>query len=98
MTTHQVEIQRTINEELIPYDDTDDGKDHKAHIVNPPMNLHIYRRGMSPQDIVDTARLTGQEVVALCGYKWVPKRNPDKYDVCDVCMKIAEGIMREEGE
>lgn len=77
---------------------TDDGKDHKTHIVNPPKNLHIWQPGMTAQEIVDIARVTGQEVTALCGYKWVPKRNPDKYDVCQPCMDIAGELMRGNGE
>jgi DUF3039 family protein len=88
-----VTVQRTITEELVPYEDTDDGADHRAHIVNPPMNLHIWKPGMEGQDIVDLARLTGEEITALCGFKFVPKRNPDKYKACDPCLKIAGHIL-----
>jgi len=80
-----------------PYEDLND-PNHRAHIVNPPKNLHIWRQGMSAQTVVDTARLLRLEVVALCGYRWVPKHNPDKFDVCDGCMKIAGELMRGAGE
>ena len=91
-----VTIQKTTTEELIPYDETPADANHTAHIVNPPMNLHIWRPGMEGQDIVDLARLTGTEIMALCGFKFVPKRNPDKFDACDVCMKIAGHILSQE--
>lgn len=96
MTT--TEIETTGLTEVVPYEDTDDGADHLAHIVSPPENTHIWQPGMEAQDIVDIARATGQEVVALCGYRWVPKRNPDKYDACDPCVTIAGHIMRGLGE
>lgn len=70
----------------------------KAHIVNPPKNLHIWREGMTAQDIVNHARVMKIEVVALCGYTWVPKHNPDKVDVCDTCMTLAGELMRGAGE
>lgn len=97
MTTEIVEVQQT-TEELIPYEDVQDYGEHKAHIVNPPKNLHIWQPGMEGQDVVDIARATGQEVEALCGYRFIPKRNPDKYDACRACMDIAGEIMRGEGE
>jgi hypothetical protein len=96
MTTETVEpvgVQLTILEEMIPYYDQDDGKDHFTHIINPPNNIHIWEPGMEAQDIVAIARATGQIVVALCGYKFVPKRNPEKYPACDSCIKIAHDIM-----
>lgn len=80
----------------IPYED--DGNNRLTHIVSPPENPHIFTPGMEAQDIVNLARYTGQEVVALCGYKWVPKHNPDKYDACQRCMDIAGAIMRNLGE
>lgn len=94
--TIQQEIE-LVETDLVPYEDIDDGKDHLTHIINETDNLHIWRNGMSAQDIVDTARLIGEHVVALCGYKWVPKRNPEKYPVCQTCFDIAGQIMSEDG-
>lgn len=82
---------------LFEYEESDD-PNRKTHIINPPKNIHIWREGMTAQDVVDIARATGQEVVALCGYRWVPKHNPEKFDVCDACMKIAGHLMSEAGE
>lgn len=85
-------------EDIIPYEEPADGEEGKAHVVNPPANLHIFRHPeMSARDIVDIARATGQEVKALCGYIFVPKHNPDKLPACDRCMEIAGDIIREDG-
>ena len=91
-TAGQVEIH------VLPYEETDDqAHDRFTHIVNPPANLHIWTPDMSAQDIVDTARLNGWSVTALCGFTWVPKHNPEKYDTCSACMDIAQKIMSEMG-
>jgi hypothetical protein len=85
-------------EDVVPYEDTDDGNEHLTHIINPPGNTHLWSTGMDAKDVVFIARMTGQNVIALCGYKWVPKRNPDKYPVCQTCMDIAGNLMRDGGE
>jgi hypothetical protein len=83
---------------LFPYEDTADPTVH-THIVNPPMNKHIDpKQKMTAQEIVSVARITSTEIVALCGYRWVPKYNPDKFDVCEKCMKVAADLMAGAGE
>lgn len=96
MTASMTEIESIELEELIPYEDNND-PNHRTHYINEADNTHIWQPGMSAKDIVDTARITGQEVTALCGKVWVPKANPENYDVCEACVKIAEQIMREDG-
>ena len=34
--------------------------------------------------------VTGDPVRALCGKKWTPNRNPDRFPVCPECKKIYE--------
>jgi len=34
----------------------------------------------------------GTPVIALCGKKWVPNRNPDRYPVCPECKEIYEQL------
>lgn len=72
--------------------------EHLAHIINPPNNLHIWFPGMSSQDIVKIARENNIEVVALCGYIFVPKQNPEPLDACTTCIDIAGELMRSKGE
>lgn len=38
-------------------------------------------------DIVRSA-VTGEPVVALCGKKWVPSRDPERYPVCPTCREL----------
>ena len=87
------EIAEDIEFRLAPYEDTDDGQEHLSHLINPPKNTHIWQPGMSAQDIVEIARMTGTFVEALCGYRWVPKRNPKLYPVCQTCVDIATNMV-----
>jgi hypothetical protein len=41
--------------------------------------------------IVDSAVL-GIPVVALCGKKWVPSRDPKRFPVCPDCKRIYESL------
>lgn len=92
------DIEQLNLEDVVPYEDSED-PNTRTHIVSPPENKHITNGlKMSAQDIVDTARITGAEVVALCGYKWVPKHNPEMYPGCQACFKIAELLMSGRGE
>lgn len=36
--------------------------------------------------------VTGEPVTALCGKKWVPSRDPQKFPVCPECKKIFEAL------
>lgn len=47
----------------------------------------------------DVARsyVTGEAIEALCGKKWVPSRDPEKYPVCPAC-KDALGRIRNAGD
>ena len=54
----------------------DDGGDHDrfAHYVK--------------KDAILPSAVEGTPVVALCGKKWVPSRNPDRFPVCPECKEI----------
>lgn len=92
MTTEIIEQEVVELEELMPYEDNDDPL-HRTHIIDGRQNDHITQGAeMSGQDVVDTARLLGMEVVALCGYKWVPKHNPQKFDVCQACIHVINSM------
>ena len=38
--------------------------------------------------------LSGKSVRALCGKKWVPTRDPEKFPICPVCKEIYDGLPR----
>lgn len=50
---------------------------------------HYVRRA----DIVESA-VTGKPVVALCGKKWVPNRDPDRYPLCPTCRELHASLRR----
>jgi hypothetical protein len=39
---------------------------------------------------VNRAYVTGEAIVALCGKKWVPSRDPSRYPVCPTCKERKE--------
>ena len=43
------------------------------------------------EKIVESA-VTGKAVRALCGKKWVPSRDPEKFPICPICKEIYEGM------
>lgn len=56
-----------------------DGGDHDRY-------AHYVRK----DEIVKSA-VTGEPVTALCGKKWVPSRDPERYPVCPTCREILTG-------
>jgi len=62
----------------------------KTHIVRVPPHLE----GMtSPEAYVLEARIEGTSVTALCGYTWIPSKDPQKFPVCDICRDIYEASL-----
>lgn len=92
------EATTILDEEVLPYDDSGANENNKTHIVNPTENRHIWRWGMTAQDIVDVARTNGWPVKTLCGDQFTPVKNPEKYPMCQPCIDKAGEIMQESGE
>jgi hypothetical protein len=34
------------------------------------------------------SNVEGVPVIALCGKKWIPNRDPDRYPICPTCKEI----------
>ena len=67
-----------------------------THIVVSEDNSHIDVLGdMSAKEIISVARANGLEVVALCGYRWIPVNDPDKYPACEACVEEARKRINE---
>jgi hypothetical protein len=58
--------------------DTDSNPDHFAHYVK--------------KDKITDALVYGQEVEALCGYRWVPYRDPASLPICPPCKEIFDAL------
>ena len=48
---------------------------------------HYVKKGK----ILESA-VSGKAVRALCGKKWVPTRDPEKFPICPVCKEIYSGL------
>lgn len=46
------------------------------------------------EKILESA-VTGKPVRALCGKKWRPNANPDRFPVCPTCKEIYEKVLRD---
>jgi hypothetical protein len=62
----------------------DGGHDRFAHYVKK-------------EKVVESA-VTGKAVRALCGKKWIPSRDPEKYPICPVCKEIYDGLSRKSSD
>lgn len=47
------------------------------------------------KDRILPSAVEGTPVVALCGKKWVPTRNPERFPVCPECKEIFEMLRGE---
>lgn len=59
-------------------EEDDGGHDRFAHYVK--------------KDRIVESAVTGKSVRALCGKKWIPSRDPEKYPICPACKEIYEGL------
>ena len=60
---------------------TQPGEPTAAHIVK-------VKRGENAAAVVLEARINGTPVEALCGFVWVPSRDPKQLPVCEECKSI----------
>lgn len=65
---------------------TSDKSPEASHIVMVPPG----ENDESPQAYVFRARIEGFPITALCGYTWVPHRDPQALPVCATCKGIFE--------
>lgn len=47
-----------------------------------------------PKDKIVESAVTGKPVRALCGKKWTPSRNPDRFPVCPDCKRVYERMKK----
>jgi len=62
----------------VELEEDDGGHDRFSHYVKK-------------EKIVESA-VTGKAVKALCGKKWIPSRDPEKYPICPTCKEIFAGL------
>ena len=62
----------------VDLEEDDGGHDRFSHYVKK-------------EKIVESA-VTGKAVRALCGKKWIPSRDPERYPICPTCKEIFAGL------
>jgi hypothetical protein len=62
----------------VDLEEDDGGHDRFSHYVKK-------------EKIVESA-VTGKAVKALCGKKWIPSRDTEKYPICPTCKEIFAGL------
>ena len=72
---------------------TSDVPGDSAHIVRS-----VAGETSTPQAIVLQARIEGTTVEALCGYVWVPQKDPAPLPVCSTCVDIYRNGYGHDGE
>lgn len=77
MSTVLEEPDLTDLDPFLDENDSDDEED-KAHII----------KGPNAEARVTEAMVYGYELQALCGYRWIPRRNPDECPICKKCLNI----------
>ena len=70
-------------EQLLNEEQLDDPGDHDKF-------SHYVRK----EKILESA-VTGKPVRALCGKKWLPNSNPDRFPVCPVCKSVYDKMKSE---
>lgn len=48
---------------------------------------HYVKKGKILQSAVE-----GKAIRALCGKKWIPSRDPEKFPICPICKEIYSGL------
>lgn len=70
---------------------TSNDKPEAAHIVAP-------KDDKTAKALLVEAVVEGLAVEALCGYVWVPHRDPRNLPVCEECKDIYNGLLGADGD
>ncbi len=75
--------------ETMPVIDVDTDVDQETE-TGEPTNAHIVKAkpGENGTAIVLEARVMGTPIEALCGFVWVPSKDPKQLPVCQKCKDI----------
>jgi len=76
----------TLSTETLTETLTETEPDTNLDAASPGDCAHIVDQ-RDPANDVATAIIEGREVTALCGYKWIPYREPNGRPVCEACVE-----------
>ena len=61
--------------------------------LQEPGDHERFSHYVKKEKILESA-MTGKPVKALCGKKWTPGRDPEKFPICPDCKRIYESMKR----
>ena len=61
--------------------------------LEEPGDHERFSHYVKKEKILESA-MTGKPVKALCGKKWTPGRDPEKFPVCPDCKRIYDGLKK----
>lgn len=65
---------------------------HTIENQNPEESAHIVNQHLPGNSIAD-ASVFGTELIALCGHKFIPTRDPQKLPLCMACKFALEATV-----
>ena len=77
--------------EVLPQQGTREDTDVRPDLSTGDGDHERFAHYVLKDKIVDSA-VSGTPVIALCGKKWVPSRDPSRFPVCPDCKRIYESI------
>jgi hypothetical protein len=81
----------TVSTEVVPQQGTTEETDVRPDLSTDDGDHERFAHYVLKDKIVDSAVL-GFPVIALCGKKWVPSRDPKRFPVCPDCKRIYESL------
>ena len=79
----------------IPSSSSTDLLEREEELTNEDGDHERFSHYVLKEKIVESA-VTGKAVKALCGKKWVPGRDPEKFPICPKCKEIHAGLKKPE--
>ena len=46
------------------------------------------------KEVIVESAVSGKPVTALCGKRWIPSRDPNKFPICPTCKEIHSGLRK----
>lgn len=76
---------------LAPHEEKETTRELREAEQLEPGDHERFSHYVQKEKILESA-MTGKPVRALCGKKWIPGRDPEKFPVCPLCKKLYESM------
>ncbi|MFO8075453.1 MAG: DUF3039 domain-containing protein [Actinomycetota bacterium] len=62
--------------------------EQRPRVAEPDDGDHERFSHYVPRSSIVESAVTGKAVTALCGKRWVPSRDPERFPICPECKRI----------